>query len=116
MNPDTNEIQTSDTQTGQAPAPLQAFRFHVSAQLCASAHVTVLARTREEAEARVQAQGDLRYSGLTDELRESVSEQIRKEPLDLELSLEEVRPATADDADLDIGDTEDDGDDDAGTD
>lgn len=57
----------------------KAFSYHISAELTAHADITVLADTQQEADAYIARQLNLRASALTGELRESVSEQIRKE-------------------------------------
>lgn len=78
----------------------QQFNFRVSAQLWASADISVNASSEEEARQKVAQQLNERYSNLTGDLVDSASVQIRKEMGDDEwdVDLEGVGPVGDDDA------------------
>jgi len=77
----------------------RAYEFHVSALLTASTDISVIASSQEEAIQKIRAQLHLRDSQVTRALRDSASEQIRKEMNadDFAIDLTDERDATEDD-------------------
>lgn len=87
----------------------KAYVFHVAGQLWAHADITVVATSEQEAEQYVRRQLNLRNSSLTNDLRESVGEQVRKEMGDDDF---EIELTDTEDASDDYPDAEDDDDED----
>ena len=69
-------------------AKQNAYTFHLTAEITVSADITVVAGSQQEAETMVRAELHQRDSSVIDDLQESASEQIRKELLDTDFSIE----------------------------